>query len=322
MSDIQIEIPSIESLTDEQSKKFDLVVKEWFKIGTCTDEYDRELCRRLMIDLYGICGEPAPKVFIYLDSPMAANYLLNIIVNIGEWDIEDKSKMTFEALRKGAISSGKSLQCFNLNACYGQFDASWLCVYDFIVQEFPVKNADALKKLMILSKEVNWFFPTEEFVIFVNRPIEIHWDREERLHSLEGPAVKYRDGWGVYSVHGVRCPERIVMQPQTITVQEIDNERNAELRRIMLDQYTIERYLIDGKATVISQDDFGTLYHKNVPTEEEPLCMVKVTNTTPEPDGSFKHYFLRVSPNCLTAHEAVASSFNLRPEQYQPVQEA
>ncbi len=44
--------------------------------------------------------------------------------------------------------------------------------------------------------------------------------------------------------------------------------------------------------------------------------MVKVVNSTPEPDGSFKDYFLRVPPTCQTALEAVAWTFDKTPEQY------
>jgi hypothetical protein len=57
-----------------------------------------------------------------------------------------------------------------------------------------------------------------------------------------------------------------------------------------------------------------------------------VKNSTPEPDGSVKTYFLRVHPECrpllrdnqfgepqqLTAHNAIASTFGLKGEEYSP----
>jgi hypothetical protein len=66
---------------------------------------------------------------------------------------------------------------------------------------------------------------------------------------------------------------------------------------------------------------------------DEPLVMVKVVNSTPEMDGSFKDYFIRVDPNCrpmlddnkfgdpqeLTARNAVASTFGKKGEEYDPV---
>jgi hypothetical protein len=65
--------------------------------------------------------------------------------------------------------------------------------------------------------------------------------------------------------------------------------------------------------------------------------MVQVINSTPEPDGSSKRYYLRVHPECrplpakdggplgkpqrLTAHAAVASTFGRRSEEYAPLLE-
>ena len=46
--------------------------------------------------------------------------------------------------------------------------------------------------------------------------------------------------------------------------------------------------------------------------------MVKVVNSTPEADGSFKDYWLRVPPTITTAHAAVAWSFSETPASYAP----
>jgi uncharacterized protein DUF6745 len=47
--------------------------------------------------------------------------------------------------------------------------------------------------------------------------------------------------------------------------------------------------------------------------------MVEVRNSTPEPDGSHKRYWLRVPPEVHTAREAVAWTFGLSADSYQPV---
>ena len=68
---------------------------------------------------------------------------------------------------------------------------------------------------------------------------------------------------------------------------------------------------------------------------DEPLVMVEVVNSTPERDGTMKHYFLRVHPELrpllgdqqlgdpqeLTARNAVASTFGRRGEEYSPLVE-
>ena len=46
--------------------------------------------------------------------------------------------------------------------------------------------------------------------------------------------------------------------------------------------------------------------------------MVEVINSSPEPDGEFKHYWLRVPPNITKAREAVAWTFGMSAAKYQP----
>lgn len=52
------------------------------------------------------------------------------------------------------------------------------------------------------------------------------------------------------------------------------------------------------------------------------LRLLEVTNSTAEPDGSFKKYYLRVPPRVLTALEAVAWTFDMRADEYDPVIES
>ncbi len=49
--------------------------------------------------------------------------------------------------------------------------------------------------------------------------------------------------------------------------------------------------------------------------------MVKVVNSAPEPDGTFKDYFLRVPPTMQTARQAVAWTFGKESHEYAPVLE-
>jgi hypothetical protein len=44
-----------------------------------------------------------------------------------------------------------------------------------------------------------------------------------------------------------------------------------------------------------------------------------VVNSTPEPDGTSRTYFLRVPPNIRTARAGVAWTFGLTEEEYHPL---
>ena len=153
-----------------------------------------------------------------------------------------------------------------------------------------------------------------------DRPCVLKCDTQGRMHCEDGPSILYRDGWGMHHIHGVKVDSYIVEQPEKITVQLIESERNAEVRRVMIERYGQARYLLDSGSQQIHSDDFGTLYRKEIPGDEA-LLMVKVVNSTPEADGSFKDYFLRVPPTMKRAREAVAWTFGKTEAEYEPAME-
>lgn len=139
---------------------------------------------------------------------------------------------------------------------------------------------------------------------------------------------------GYFFWRGLQVPKDVILSPERITVGRIDGEQNAEIRRVLLERYGVERYLRESEAKVVHEDRFGKLFRKDRPGDD-PILMVEVVNKTAEPDGTFKVYMLRVhhelrplldggkfgNPQKLTARNAVASTFGLRGEQYDPVRE-
>ena len=98
----------------------------------------------------------------------------------------------------------------------------------------------------------------------------------------------------------------------------------------MLERYGLERYLAGGAFKQLHKDDWGALYQEER-AGEEPLTVVRVVNSTPEADGSFKEYVLTVRPDCApmfgdgrrpgapqkpTALNAIGSTFGLTGEEY------
>lgn len=149
--------------------------------------------------------------------------------------------------------------------------------------------------------------------------VQVTLDNEYRPHSIgKDPAVIYADGRKEYYVKGVRVPEYVVTQPERIKIDDINKETNTEVRRIMMERYGNAKYLQNSKAVLIDEDEFGKLWRVDVPLDE-PLMMVEVLNSTPEPDGTIKTYWLRVPPTVRTPQEAIAWTFSLDPKSYDPV---
>ena len=117
-----------------------------------------------------------------------------------------------------------------------------------------------------------------------------------------------------FSVRGRRVPECVARG--TTTLADIAAETNSESRQIMIERFGLERYLAGAGATEIDHSDVGTLY------DIAGLRVVKVVNSTPEPDGSYKDYFLKVPPGTATAQAAVAWTFGLQAEEYTPAMQS
>jgi len=173
-----------------------------------------------------------------------------------------------------------------------------------------------------------WWWPHRRFVMVSERPTTIRRELVDedrprgwgshRLHCDDGPAVAWPDGWGVWAIHGVRVSRQVVEAPDTLTAAQITGEANAEVRRVMIERFGADRYLRDAGAEKVHVDEYGALWRLDVP-DDEALVMVQVTNSTPEPDGTFKDYWLRVPPNIRTARGAVAWTFGETARGYRPL---
>lgn len=202
---------------------------------------------------------------------------------------------------------------------YGQHDAPWLAFHAYFREVCGlVAQTDPLNGLMEICKSAGWFLPHEKICWISERHNSLFLDESGRLNNLSGPALSYPDGFSIYAVHGVRVPAAVIEQP--ITLAQIDAETNAEVRRVMIERYGQDRYIQDSGAKLIHSDGYGDLYRKEV-RDDEPIVMVRVVNSTPEPDGRCKDYWLRVPPHIETAEAAVAWTFGLEPPEYRPAVE-
>jgi hypothetical protein len=200
-------------------------------------------------------------------------------------------------------------------ADHGQQDAAWLPLFE--LYHAKLSDGPILAALATVAERVHWWWPFENVAILCERPTDLHLDERGRLHRGEGPALAYADGFALHRWHGITIPAEFAQTLATLTPGTIRGERNVELRRIMLEHYGHERYIVDSGAEPIQQDEAGRLWRVLLP-EDEAITMVEVVNSTAEPDGTFRTYWLRVPPHMSTAKQAVAWTFGLEEQEYVP----
>lgn len=301
----------ITEITEEQASRFDEWVDKWTAIGLSTEPADFERAENAALKAYDLCGLERPVIVLRSRSPYEAT-----VKGIMAWK-KIQSGNTHDQpvdISTDEWSSGSS------NYRGGSLWASW-CAYvsfmrDVMKWENPILEQFTIDEELTLS--CGWIWWHESILVISDRPKSIHMDAKNNLHNENGPAILYRDGWGIYSWHGVTIPAEYVEDRSFITPERIRKERNAELKRVMLEIYGYDRWISEIGAKILHQDTFGILYSIDHGDNLPPTRLVAVD------DPSTSHrYFLKVHPDIKTARAAVASTFpGMDEASYCPVAEA
>jgi hypothetical protein len=224
---------------------------------------------------------------------------------------------------------------------WGQWSSGYSAWADYFNE---VLGISIDRNFLDLTESCGFFWTLDDVCFASERPITLNLDDRGRLHSPIGQSIGYSSGWGFWHWHGVAVSQDVIERPERITVRDIKDQGNAEVRRVMIERYGIAKYLKDAGARVVHElpEDHpvkglrtARLLSIGVPGDES-IVMVDLLNSTPEPDGTTKRYQLRIDPNAYDGlasrdcHAAAASTWRLpdgslafkKPEHYRPAFES
>jgi hypothetical protein len=193
-------------------------------------------------------------------------------------------------------------------------DFMWVPPYDFFNRSGIAKSDVCEKYAGIVKCCAFATFMYENCVFAVQPPVHLSRNASGRLHSTEGPAVRFRDGSSYYFINGHNVPAYIFERKDTLTREEFLSTRNAELRAAMYGVQGHKKMMeILGAETVNTSEiqhangDIETvelLKTRDVFPEigHEPFAWVRLTCPS-----TGKNYLLGVDPKHTNAAEAVAS---------------
>lgn len=219
----------LKKLSKKQESMLSVYVDKWTKIGLNTDPVDFDKSVNLIKEHYADCGLDVPNNFHLVDSPMAAVKLLN-----SKYDVDKKSAIN--------------------NACYGSHDSSWLSYYDFFINEASIILDKKIINLIELAKVCGWWYPYKDIVVIQQRPSLINFE-DGLVQSTTGPAIQFPDGYSIYIIDGIRLDEQIVMRPETLTIHQINSEKDQDKRSIMIDRFGWPKFLQESNAECIDKRD-------------------------------------------------------------------
>ncbi|MEU4097702.1 DUF6745 domain-containing protein [Streptomyces sp. NPDC026673] len=331
----------------------------WRQVAAATDPADRAAAEEGVRLAYRLAGLPEPERIVWAASPReavalaarltaegAAGRSVRDAVRTRPWatarervadrlgavgwaehwaltgaQLWDTTVLLTERIRTGVVDAAsgapggeQAVRLALLDAVLGQHDAAWLAAFD------GQEGTEGLAGIAAVARNAGWWWPYERTAVVAERPRELHRDEAGRLDRGDGPALAYPDGFALHAWRGMPVPAEFLDGLAGLTPRRIREEENAELRRVMLEHYGYERYLEESGAEPVQRDAAGVLWRIEL-EGDEPLVMVEVVNSTPEPDGTHRTYWLRVPPRTRTAREGVAWTFGLEEADYAPERE-
>ncbi len=174
-----------------------------------------------------------------------------------------------------------------------------------------------------IAESCSFWISYEKAVLVSERPL-VHRvepagnDGRYQFHCADGPALMFRDGWGIWAWHGLKVPRRVIEAPEGLTLWEIMGEEDVEIRRAMIEKVGAAQFLRKARAMLVHSDTDGAgqpreLLRVDLPNDE-PLVMVHVTDPS-----TGREYYLRVPPAMTRCDQAVAWTFGVDLDEYHPL---
>lgn len=277
----------IESLTPEQVARFGEYVEKCIAIGVNTDEVDLENAKKAVCKAYRLADLPEPTNFYVVPSPMAATKFIQEL---------DPSKTKDVILNE---------------MCFGSMDISWISFYKYFIEVVGL-DLEKITGLMELTEYTGWYNAYEDTVVFQHRPEYIKFDENNLLHCENGPAIRYRDGYSVYSWHGVRIPSEWIEDKENLSPETALTWPNIEQRRCAAEILGWHNVIKKLKTKVIDEDgdpEIGTLLEVEIPEiGKEKFLQVLC--------GTGRTFCIPVPPKMKTAIEAQAWTWDLNVEDF------
>ena len=238
----------ITKLTPEQKKLKEIVKSEW--ISNLTAKADKKKIKEVCEYVYFLANLKKPKVII-LNSPLAIQYAANLLnkKEVGrEVEQEEVRQEVWQEVRQEVWQEvgreveqeveqevgqevrqevgqevgqevwqeveqevwQEKLKYYSFGSYLSSWYYDWYSFYDYFHRIKAIKNEKFLK----LKEGVKGIFEViylKGYCLVSTCP-EYVKKKAGRLHNEHGPAVKFRDGYSVYALNGVRFPKKLYLQ--------------------------------------------------------------------------------------------------------------
>jgi len=187
----------------------------------------------------------------------------------------------------------------------------WMCFYECACGQLPDEPQFTKNSLRAaFDAGLGYLINLGSLKVGVGRPAM--WiDDQTRLHREDGPAVIWADSDQQYWWHGVQVEQAWIMHPLEQDPHTAFTLTNMERRRAFFEIVGWERVLDALGATLVQQDDHGSLLEVAYALDDDSPKARFVRVVCP---STGRNYIFRVPPTTTTAKQGVAGSWGLPAE--------
>lgn len=186
----------ITSLTPEQEALLQIYYEKYLKIALSTNETNKQKIEQTFKDFYKQQKLEEP-VIIWEDSPIKGAKKAAAL----KYHPAGNSLPVDEVLKTLPVPTQAQIDELASQCSYGTFNAYWVSYYAFINDVLPVPKDPNIDTVKDITEEVGVYWMFKRAVVVTEKPIKICL-KDSKLHSLDGKALEYRDGSGLYAVEG------------------------------------------------------------------------------------------------------------------------
>jgi hypothetical protein len=331
----------IESLTATQEAAMSGWVAKWTAIGLSTERANRATFESAAAECYRAARLAPPKRVVWTTSPLAvalggpiAAYLLraNVLAKVRA-NVRDNVSDNVLANVLANVSANVSANVrANVSANVrdkvlanwsrymgGQFwVGDWWgspAVVSFFTEvcglSLPPDISRAAQAYADTCASACWWWPHKDFILVSERPFKILRDASGRLHSLDGKAIEWLDGFGVSAIHGTVVPDEWTANRAGLDPATALTWPNIEQRRAAAEIVGWDRVLSSLSPRVIDEDHdptIGSLLEVDLPDAPgERFLRVQC--------GTGRTFVLPVGREHSTALAANAWTFDIDPSE-------
>lgn len=193
-------------------------------------------------------GIDEPRKVYWVNSPKEGRELVSRMLYLSENgfmdDIDfDKFNKALENVTEEQADKFKSQAIQDM--CFGFLDTALFIYHDFCINDLKQEDKKIYENVTEGVKHCGMFWSYSEILVITDAPEVINLNDQDQFHGVDGPAIRWEDGFKFYALRNIVMPSYVVEwdKDDKRFVEMYAQEDNLEVKREILEKVGNEKFL-------------------------------------------------------------------------------